>query len=108
LEQKILPELKAANPNLKIWSAGCSTGEEPYTLAIVASEQLWGTQSRILATDIDQAVLAKAKEGIYPGKAMVNVPPRLLDKYFERQGDNYIARDVLKKLINLAEAGSAA
>lgn len=99
LEKKILPELKAANAHLKIWSAGCSTGEEPYTLAIIVSEQLCGTQSRILATDIDRGVLAKAKEGVYSSKAVANVPPRLLEKYFERNGDHFVVRDSLKQLI---------
>ncbi|MGA9527800.1 MAG: protein-glutamate O-methyltransferase CheR [Terriglobales bacterium] len=74
-----------AQRELFIWSAGCSTGEEPYTLAMVLSEYAQshpGFRWRLLATDISTAVLAKAEMGIYPAPALDPVPIELRRKYF--------------------------
>jgi chemotaxis protein methyltransferase CheR len=73
-------------PRLRIWSAGCSTGEEPYSLAITALECL-GNQSadvKILATDISTIVLKTAANGMYTEDKTKNIPPALLKKYFQR------------------------
>lgn len=75
---------------LMVWSAGCSTGEEPYTLAVVLSEfaeQHQGFGFSILATDISTRVLEKAKLGIYEAERVEPVPPALLHKYFLRSKD---------------------
>lgn len=77
---------------LRIWSAGCSTGEEPYTIAAVLRREIPGGSRhdiRILATDIDTDVLSKAARGIYPANALDNVP-RVYRDYFESAG---IVRD---------------
>lgn len=78
--------------NLTIWSAGCSSGEEPYTLHILLREHLkdfakWNI--KILATDIDYHVLDKAREGVYEKRAVKDVRPEHLDKYFTRMGSRY-------------------
>ncbi len=71
---------------LKIWSAGCSTGEEPYTLAITARECFseGGMDVRIAATDISTRVLKTAMEGIYAKERLENVPSPLVKKYFQK------------------------
>jgi chemotaxis protein methyltransferase CheR len=72
-------------PRLRLWSAGCSTGEEPYTMAITCLEaaQGAGADIRILATDISTRVLKKAAQGIYPADRVKSIPPDLLRKYFQ-------------------------
>ncbi len=90
LIETALPELISQNSSgrpLLIWSAGCSTGEEPYTLAIVLSEYALthpGFRFRILATDISTTVLAKAELGIYTDDVMSPVSSALKRKYFMR------------------------
>jgi chemotaxis protein methyltransferase CheR len=90
LAEKALPELVKHNPsshNFLFWSAGCSSGEEPYTLAMVLSEfkeQYPGFQFSILATDICTSVLEKAATGIFKSESLVPVPRPLQKKYFMR------------------------
>src|SRR6056297_3423797 len=72
LQKKYLPEMiKKVGPRIKIWSAGCSSGEEPYTWAIIL-EELRANQARITASDIDSGVLAKARKGIYEKRSFEN------------------------------------
>jgi chemotaxis protein methyltransferase CheR len=93
LVDKMLPELAERNGTGRtflIWSAGCSTGEEPYTLAIVLSEYALthpGFRFRILATDISTTVLAKAEKGVYSNEVIGPVPASLKKKYFMRSRD---------------------
>ena len=89
LVEKALPELTGSNYGRQflIWSAGCSTGEEPYTMAIVLSEYALshpGFRFRILATDISSLVLAKAELGVYANEVVAPVAPVLRRKYFMR------------------------
>ncbi len=93
LAQKAIPELMSRNASgrpLWVWSAGCSTGEEPYTLAIVLKE--WeethrGFHFRVLATDLSTTVLAKAARGVFTGEVVRPVPAELQRKYFMRSRD---------------------
>ena len=83
LEQRyFLPLLKRTNSPL-IWSAGCSTGEEPYTLALLLEKYNLPSTIRVNGWDFDAKALARAAEGIYEAKAVTNVPQDLLQKYFE-------------------------
>ena len=98
LTQKALPELvsgPASSRPVLIWSAGCSTGEEPYTLGMVLSEfaaSRPGFRFRIVATDISTTVLSKAQLGIYSEDAIAPVPSDLKRKYFMRSRDRESAR----------------
>jgi len=93
LASKALPSLDAqngANRESLIWSAGCSTGEEPYTLAMVLgeyAERRPGFRFRLLATDISTAVLAKAGMGVFRSADVRPVPPNLRKKYLMRSRD---------------------
>lgn len=88
LRTEVLPVLKSkvSNHDLRIWSAGCSSGEEPYTLAMTIADflgmdrSLW--DSRVLATDISERVLEKAKRGIYSNEQIKDIPDEWRRKYF--------------------------
>jgi len=86
---------------LKIWSAACSTGEEPYTLAIILLELMELTKKNIpfiiYATDISYRVLEAAKKGVYSPYSIRGVDQTILNKYFTKNGDNYIVKDIVKK-----------
>lgn len=87
LRDEVFPHLTGA---VRIWSAGCSTGEEPYTLAMLCNEGFRDIASRdvrILATDISHRVLAQAKAGLYPAEQMGDVPPAWLQKYWVQKQD---------------------
>jgi chemotaxis protein methyltransferase CheR len=87
------------------WSAGCSSGEEPYTLAMVLREatRQCRAEMRILATDISTRILERSKAGSYDAKKMEKVPARLLDRYFHKVGYGasavFTARDAIRSLI---------
>ncbi len=85
LREHILPEMRAAPHRMKIWSAGCSSGEEPYSIAITLQEDnpnIGREQARILATDISMKMVARVREGKYDDDALRDMPPQLLKKYF--------------------------
>ncbi len=87
---------------LRIWSAGCSSGEEPYTLAMVTLEAFKGERGwdiKILATDLDTEILQKAVNGVYPTQAIIPVPKEYLHKYFVRKGESYEASNELRSMI---------
>jgi chemotaxis protein methyltransferase CheR len=92
LENTILPELIARRPMVRIWSAGCSTGEEAYTLRMVfqaGKGHLWPAESKaeIIATDISHEVIARAREGIYGERSLRSLPEHMRLRYFERRED---------------------
>jgi chemotaxis protein methyltransferase CheR len=83
LRTTVLPQLIKGRSQLNIWSAGCSHGEEPYSLAIMLDNLAPFLQHRILATDLDEEVLCSARAGgPYSHEALKNVSPSLLQKYF--------------------------
>ncbi len=90
LTRTLVPEFLQRNRQyrrLRIWSSGCSTGEEPYSLAIALRESLpetGGWDVRILATDIDSAVLSKAAEAVYPAERVAGVEQGRLRRWFQR------------------------
>ena len=99
LESEIFPELiRQSGKNLKIWSAACSTGDEPYSLAMVLSKYIPLANINILATDIDKQVLEKAKLGLYNEKSLAGLPKEYITKYFTKVGDSayQISNDVKK------------
>ena len=71
---------------MKIWSAACSTGEEPYTLAMILAEQGALDEANLHATDIDDGALEKARKGIYLDRSVRDVPSNYVKKYFKQDG----------------------
>ena len=113
LPMLIREKIQAGEPKtLKIWSAGCSSGEEPYTLAILLLEKIMlmpGWNLEILANDISENVLQKARVGEYSGITLRNVKPAFLTRYFTRAGEGYRVKAEVKGLVkffhmNLNEA----
>lgn len=83
LLRRLLPELRLRRDRLSVWSAGCSSGEEAYSLALVLADALGAdTDARVLATDISARMLARARTGIYPEDALEPVPPLLRQRWF--------------------------
>lgn len=103
MEREIIPGLLTERKRLKVWSAGCSTGEEPYSLAMLFAEKFPGSLDTILATDIDNEVLSRASCGLYGTKAAETMPANYLKKYFDKQEDSYQASDKLKKLMSFKQ-----
>lgn len=100
LQSKVLPELLERVARPQIWSAACSLGHEPYSVAIILDELGAGSRARILATDIDRAALTRAKAGgPYPESEMRNVSRPRLKHWFERAEDGYmINRDLVRRV----------
>lgn len=84
--------------NIKIWSAACSIGAEPYSIAIIL-DKLGYNKARILATDIDATILNRAKTGEYLESEIKNVEKQDLHKYFKNMGDKYIIDESIKSMI---------
>lgn len=105
LWQKVLPELILRNRDsrtLRLWSAGCSTGEEPYTMAILLEEhfpELRDWDVRILGTDINHRALKKAREGFYRPRALRITEPHYLRRYFRPVGSGYELAPHLRKQV---------
>jgi chemotaxis protein methyltransferase CheR len=99
LEKKILPSLLESQKRLKIWSAACSTGEEPYTIAMILSNLVPLSQIEILATDLDENVLARAKLGVYPARSLNGVPADIKKQYFIKEEDFYRVDDEIKRRV---------
>lgn len=104
---------KSGQKKLRIWSAGCSTGEEPYTMAIIIAEvlknELASWDVRITANDLSERVLESARRGVYNEYTLRTTPKEILTRYFEKQDSFYNVRPELKKLIlfhqiNLSDA----
>ncbi len=110
LEMHVLPELHMKkfweNPrSLRVWSAGCATGEEPYSIAITIAETLefanaWNIS--ILATDISRQALQHAERGVYEPRELEGLTPRQLETYFTRVGDPYMIKPRLRSMITFA------
>ncbi len=106
LRSDALPEIIAAararDKEIRIWSAGCATGEEAYSLAIMLSEVLGNELDqftvRIFATDVDAEAIAFARRGIYPPSALAGVPEELVSRYFSVDEDNYQIKKRVRSL----------
>ncbi|MFH1776568.1 MAG: CheR family methyltransferase [Candidatus Omnitrophota bacterium] len=122
LKERILPEIikKKTQPEiehheqkriLRIWSAGCSSGEEPYSIAMTIQElmqNLDGWQIQILATDASTKALEKARKGIYDKKSVKHVSKEYLEKYFvektkNREDVRYEIQDTIRNMVSFAE-----
>lgn len=105
LEENVIPELiNMSGKNLKIWSAACSTGDEPYSLVMLLSKFMPLTNIKILATDIDKQVLEKARVGLYNEKSLAGLPAEFKTKYFTPVGkSNYQISEDIKKRVEFKE-----
>lgn len=110
IQKKVLPDILeklAPGEELNIWVAGCATGEEAYSIAILIAEQLTGgladTVVKIFATDIDSAALVHSGKAVYNKNISKNVPADLLEKYFLKEGDNYRVKPVIRKMLIFAQ-----
>ena len=101
LEKEIFPEMiQRSGGNLRIWSAACSTGDEPYSLVMTLSRFMPLEKIKIIATDIDNQVLEKARVGLYNEKSIAAVPSDLKEKFFTKVGEkNYQISDSIKKCV---------
>ncbi len=104
LDQEFIPDLiKRYGNSLKIWSAACSTGDEPYSLVMALSKHMQMNQIRIYATDLDKQVLAKAKTGLYVEKSIAGVPDDLKKKFFTKVGPSYQISEEVKSRVDFKE-----
>ena len=104
LDKQIIPELISKfGKNLKIWSAACSTGDEPYSLVMALSKHIPLNQIKIIATDLDKQVIAKAKVGLYNEKSIAGVQADLKKKYFTQVGPSYKISDEIKARVEFKE-----
>src|SRR5213082_1551564 len=114
-EKRALPEVHAKkfwnNPRtLRIWSAGCSTGEEPYSIAITVADALsfadaWNVE--ILATDVGRQALKHADRGVYSGRSLASVSESQLAAHFTHVADGYQIKPRLKKMVSFAQMNLA-
>jgi chemotaxis protein methyltransferase CheR len=114
-EKRVLPELHAKkfwkNPRtLRIWSAGCSTGEEPYSIAITIADSLsfadsWNVE--ILATDVGRHALKHAERAIYTGRSIASVSEKQLATHFAEVGGGFQVRPRLRKLVSFTQMNLA-
>ena len=112
LENAVLPELATAaiqrgDPTLECWSAGCASGEEPYTLSILWQMRLAArysprVQLRVLATDIDRALLERAASACYRASVLKELPVSWRAQAFERRAGEYCVRDPFRAAVRLA------
>lgn len=109
LKDKWLPQTldRAAGKESRFWIAGCSTGEEAYTLAILAKEYMLqagiNRDLKIFATDIDRDAVLFAANGVYPESIAADVPPELLTKYFYRRQDSYQISRSIREMVVFAQ-----
>ena len=111
IADRILPEIvyekkKTGDNSLRIWSTGCSMGEEPYSIAILISDLFEKEENdlgiNIFATDIDKNILKKAKTGVYPYESIKSVKYRLLKKYFVSKGDTFQLISKIKDMVSFS------
>ena len=106
LKDKVFPLIfkETGQKKLKLWSAGCATGEEPYSLGVLALETGLTNPQPVLATDIDRGALAKAQAGIFQKRQLVNAPTEWISKYFSEIDANTVqVKNVVKEKVNFRQ-----
>ena len=101
LEKDILPYLLSKSRSIKIWSAACSTGEEPYSLVMLLTKFMPIEKIRIVATDIDKEILCKAQNGLYGEKSIDSVPQEF-KKFFVKEGEFIRIKDEVKRCVSFS------
>jgi chemotaxis protein methyltransferase CheR len=107
LEKKVLPKLFAEKKKVRIWSAPCSNGSEPYSIAIILKEMgIRSSQFQLTASDLDKTILEAAEQGVYKESSVKNVSKELLSKYFNDTGDSlakYAVKPEIKKMVDFEQ-----
>jgi chemotaxis protein methyltransferase CheR len=107
LEKVLLPKLFHSTTHARIWSAGCASGEEPYSLAIlihkILGKRLDNSKVTIFASDIDKDALSKASQGIYQKRHLGTMSQDLIDQFFIKQENTYKVKDFLKQIIRFEQ-----
>lgn len=102
LETDVLPELLGRSPALKVWSAGCSQGSEPFTIAMILETLAPNRPHRILATDLDAVVLDRAGNGgPYTRTELKNLSDAVLDRWFDEEEDRFRAKKEIRKRVTV-------
>jgi len=109
--EQVIPLLKekkqlGGQRKIRIYSAGCSSGEEVYTLAMILLESghlLWDWDILVTGMDIDREMIARANEGTYSGRAFQSTPQHYLDKYFTKAGDGFQVKESLRNITRFEE-----
>lgn len=109
LKKRVLPEVYArklwAKPRkLRIWSAGCSTGEEPYSISITVAESpafATGWEIEILATDVSRQAIARATQAVYSPRGIANMTPQQIETYFTPSGGQYEVKPAIRSKVSL-------
>ncbi len=99
LETDVIPDLLKRSSKLNIWSAGCSIGAEPYSLAMIMKDMTPNQRHRILASDLDIEILAKARAGVYTENEIKAMSEDRKKRYFTKQGDKYAVSQDIKSCI---------
>jgi len=109
LTDEILPELKAAkeqkgDKTLRIWSAGCSTGEEPYTIAMLIMEMggFHGWRVEVVGTDISNRVLQHSRKAVYGKSSFRTTEDRYVRRFFQEQEDGFRVNDEVRELVTIS------
>lgn len=103
LDVEVISKLtKTFGTKLKIWSAACSTGDEPYSLVMALSKHIPLSSIRIYATDLDKNVIEHAKTGLYDEKSIKAVPEEFKKQYFSKVGNSYLISDEIKKRVTFS------
>ncbi|MDO9557560.1 MAG: CheR family methyltransferase [Coriobacteriia bacterium] len=107
LKDRVLPEIMSAKPetnrDFRVWSAGCSTGEEPYSIAMTlldAGIEGLGWRAQVLGTDVSTRALAVGQKGVYGQRAMLNVPKQTIARHFELVDDKYRVGEQARRLVD--------
>ena len=107
IEKIVLPDIiskKAPGASIRIWSAGCASGEEPFTIGILLAESLGDAiddyEIRIYATDIDESALAEARKGMYKSEKLVVIRPERLQKFFTVEHDGYKISRSIRQMVS--------
>lgn len=111
LTEHILPQLKErkqsrGDKKIRIYSAGCSSGEEVYTIAMLLLESghfIWNWDVMVTGIDIDPQMIERARQGIYSGRAFQATPPQFLERYFTKSGENYQVKESLRRITRFEE-----
>lgn len=109
IEQQLLPSMIAAKQHsgrqeIRVWSAGCATGEEPYSIAILLhrllKEEIKNWKVHVFATDIDRKRLTSAAAGVYPRSKLVDTRLEIVDEYFIQSQENYRLNPEIRQMVN--------